>query len=176
MTVKVDVHSELLGAYPWTGTKVPPTAADNVQDTAAYEDGTLVFRDGANEALAASDAHSGRAARSGLGFRGPQPGTVCKDGDKVAPSACDDGPHGRGAGGQLRYRVTVPAGGRETVWIAVAAGRRELDAALKTDPDEQLQAKIGRPHRARAAARGSTCPATARCRSRSTGASRTSPT
>ena len=59
----------------------------------------------------------------GPGFRGPQPGTACKDGDKVAPSACDDGPHGRGAGGQLRYRVTVAAGDRETVWIAVAAPR-----------------------------------------------------
>ena len=57
VTVKVDVHSELMGAYPWTGTKVPPTAADNAQDTAAYENGTLVFRDGLNEALAASTAH-----------------------------------------------------------------------------------------------------------------------
>jgi hypothetical protein len=67
---------------------------------------------------------------------------VCQDGDKVAPSACDDGPHGRGAGGQMRYRVTVGGGERETVWIAVAAGRRELDATLKSDPADQLQTKI----------------------------------
>jgi hypothetical protein len=140
VTVKVDVHSELLGAYPWTGTKVPPTSADNAQDTAAYENGTLIFRDGTAEALAASD-RTAASGEAGLGFRGPQPGTVCKDGDKVAPSACDDGPHGRGAGGQLRYRVTIPADGRETVWIAVAAGRRELDATLKTDPTKQLEAK-----------------------------------
>ena len=141
VTVKVDVHSELMGAYPWTGTKVPPTAADNAQDTAAYEDGTLIFRDGANEALAASN-RTALAGEAGAGFRGPQAGKACGDPDKVAPSACDDGPHGRGAGGQLRYRVTVAAGERETVWIAVAAGRRELDATLKTDPADQLQAKI----------------------------------
>jgi hypothetical protein len=48
VTVKVDVHSELMGAYPWTGTKVPPTAADNAPDTATYADGVLTFRDGAN--------------------------------------------------------------------------------------------------------------------------------
>ena len=141
VTVKVDVHSELMGAYPWTGTKVPPTAADNAQDTAAYENGTLVFRDGANEALAASN-RTALAGEAGAGFRGPQAGKACADADKVAPSACDDGPHGRGAGGQLRYRVTVRADERETVWIAVAAGRPELDATLKTDPADQLQAKI----------------------------------
>ena len=36
------------------------------------------------------------------------------------------------------------AGERETVWIAVAAGRPELDATLKTDPAAQLRAKIAR--------------------------------
>ena len=141
VTVKADVHSELMGAYPWTGTKVQPTAADNAQDTAAYENGTLVFRDGLNEALAASN-RTALSGEAGAGFRGPQGATVCHDGDKVPPSACDDGPHGRGAGGQLRYRVTVGARKRETVWLAVAAGRRELDATLKSDPDAQLAAKI----------------------------------
>ena len=129
VTVKVDVHSELLGAYPWTGSKDHPTAADNLQDTAAFRDGALVFTDAG--ALPGAEAHDYTAlvastrtpdgADLGPGFRGPQPGTVCKDGDKVAPSACDDGPLGKGAGGQLRYNVTVAAKGRETVWIAVAA-------------------------------------------------------
>ena len=30
VTVKVDVHSELIGAYPWTGSVGHPTAADNL--------------------------------------------------------------------------------------------------------------------------------------------------
>lgn len=140
VTVKVDVHSELLGAYPWTSTKVPPTAADNAQDTATYENGTLIFRDGASEARAASN-RTPIGGEAGLGYRGPQPGRVCHDGDNVPPSACDDGPHGRGAGGQLRYRVTVPADERRTVWVAVAAGKRELDATLRRSPARQLQAK-----------------------------------
>ncbi len=156
VTVKVDVHSELLGAYPWTGSKDHPTAADNLQDTAAFRDGALVFTD--TGALPNAEAHDYTAlvastrtpegADLGPGFRGPQPGTVCKDGDTVAPSACDDGPHGKGTGGQLRYKVTVPAKGREAVWIAVAgsdagmtAAKRELTMALR-DPDAQLATKI----------------------------------
>ena len=149
VTVKVDVHSELMGAYPWTGSKGHPTAADNLQDSAAYRNGRLVFTDegtlpGAEPHEYAAFVASTRRPISGEigpGFRGPQPGTACKDGDQVAPSACDDGPHGKGAGGQLRYRVTVPADGRETVWIAVAATERDLAAALR-DPDALLQRKI----------------------------------
>jgi hypothetical protein len=64
------------------------------------------------------------------------------------PSECDDGPFGRGAGGQLRYQVTVPAGGSATLWVAVAGSdkgparaRSELAAALR-DPNRQLAAKI----------------------------------
>ena len=84
-----------------------PTAADNLQDSAAFRDGALVFTD--TGSLPGAEAHDYTAlvgstrtpegADLGPGFRGPQPGTVCKDGDKVAPSACDDGPHGKGTGG-----------------------------------------------------------------------------
>ncbi len=156
VTVKVDTHSELLGAYPWSGSTGHPTAADNLQDSAAFRDGALVFTD--TGSLPGAEAHDYTAlvgstrtpegADLGPGFRGPQPGTVCKDGDTVAPSACDDGPHGKGTGGQLRYKVTVPAKGREAVWIAVAgsdagmtAAKRELTMALR-DPDAQLATKI----------------------------------
>ena len=64
------------------------------------------------------------------------------------PSACDDGPFGKGAGGQLRYRVTVGARDSETLWVAVMGSdkgpreaRAELRAALR-DPDRELAAKI----------------------------------
>ena len=60
---------------------------------------------------------------------------------------CDDGPFGKGAGGQLRYRVTLGSRTAQTVWIAVAGSdrgvadaRKELAAALE-DPDAQLAAK-----------------------------------
>ena len=35
VTVKVDVHSELMGAYPWTASQGHPTAADNLIDIPA---------------------------------------------------------------------------------------------------------------------------------------------
>jgi hypothetical protein len=155
VTVKVDVHSELMGAYPWTGSTGHPTAGDNLIDIPAYQDGRLVFTDrgtlsGAQPHDYAAIVGSTRppeAGETGAGFRGPQPGTVCTSDQEVAPSVCDDGPHGKGVGGQLRYRVTIGARAVETVWVAIAGSdrgvddaRRELDAALQ-DPTAQLTAK-----------------------------------
>ena len=87
------------------------------------------------------------AGEVGPDHRGPQPGAICKDGDKSAPSVCDDGPFGKGTGGQLRYRVTLGSRTAQTVWIAVAGSdrgvadaKKELAKALK-DPDAQLAAK-----------------------------------
>ena len=64
------------------------------------------------------------------------------------PSQCDDGPFGKGTGGQLRYSVELPAGGSKTVWVAVAGSdkglapaRAELQKALD-DPAGKLAAKI----------------------------------
>jgi hypothetical protein len=156
VTVKVDVHSELLGAYPWTGSQGHPTAADNQADLAAFQDGQLVFTDrgtlpGAQPhdyaAVVASTRPPDGGGEVGAGYRGPQPGTVCAADAQGAPSTCDDGPHGKGVGGQLRYRVTVAARSVETVWVAVAGSdrglvdaRRELTAALQ-NPDQLLAAK-----------------------------------
>ncbi|MDA0163348.1 hypothetical protein OM076_23940 [Solirubrobacter ginsenosidimutans] len=142
VTVKADVHSELMTAYPWGWTT--PNADDaNLADTAAVDHGALVFSDAtAGSAYAASD-RALLSADTGPGFRGPQPGTICTAADSTSPpSACDDGPFGKGAGGELRYKVTVGPRSRETVWIAVAAGRGDLDGALR-DPDRQLAAKAG---------------------------------
>ena len=157
VTVKVDVHSELMGAYPWTGSAGHPTAADNLIDIPAYQDGRLVFTDRArcparkphDYAALVGSTRAPEAGETGAGFRGPQPGTVCAAPTaRSPPSACDDGPHGKGVGGQLRYRVTIGARGVETVWIAVAGSNRGLDDArneLNTalqDPDAQLTAKL----------------------------------
>jgi hypothetical protein len=159
VTVKVDAHSELMTEYPWGFENVMPHARDNLPDTAQFDGEALVFRDqGAlphpnapqhdYAALVASntDPLGGETGNSPNDYRGPQGTNVCTA--QEPPRACDDGPFGRGKGGQLRYRVTVPGRGSETLWIAVAGSdngltpaRRELAAALR-DPGEQLAAKV----------------------------------
>ncbi|MDA0173958.1 hypothetical protein OJ998_32955 [Solirubrobacter taibaiensis] len=136
-TVKVDVHSELLPAYPWSGSEGHPTAADNGQDTVTAADGVLSFADGAHTAFAGG-SQPATGAETGPGFRGPRPGRVCGSDEKAPPSACDDGPIGRGAGGQLRYTVKLDE--PVTLWFAVAATRADLAKALK-DPDKTLRDK-----------------------------------
>jgi hypothetical protein len=156
-TVKVDAHSELLGAYPWGFSGVTPNASDNIADIGSFTGSALQFTDdgalpGAPihnyAALVAANATpaSGEAAVSGGAYRGPQGSNVCSADE--APSKCDDGPFGKGTGGELRYAVTVPAGGSKTLWVAAAGSDKglgeaqsELGAALQ-DPDGQLAAKI----------------------------------
>ena len=159
VTVKVDAHSELMTEYPWSFDGVVPNARDNVPDTAEFDAdaGTLVFRDQGSlpnapqhdyAALVASDRDpdAGETGSSANEYRGPQGTNVCSA--QEMPSQCDDGPFGRGKGGQLRYEVTVPGGGSRTLWVAVAGSdkglapaRDELEAALR-DPARQLAAKI----------------------------------
>jgi hypothetical protein len=157
LTVKVDAHSELLGAYPWGFTGVTPNASDNIPDQGSFTGSALQFTD--DGALPGAPTHhyaalvaasqapaSGEAAASGGAFRGPQGSNVCSA-DEM-PSACDDGPFGKGTGGELRYSVTVPADGSKTLWVAAAGSdnglgeaQSELAAALQ-DPAGQLAAKI----------------------------------
>ena len=64
------------------------------------------------------------------------------------PSACDDGPFGKGTGGQLDYNVKLPANGSTTLWIAAAGSdqglsdaKTQLAGALK-NPGRELSDKI----------------------------------
>jgi hypothetical protein len=161
VTVKVDAHSELMGAYPWGFSGVVPNASDNLPDHGAFDGNSLVSTDNGSigsgapvhhyAALVGSDRRpdAGAAAAAGGNFRGPQSGKTCAASDSTSPpSACDDGPFGKGTGGVLRYRVTIPAHGSSTLWIAVAgsdqglaAARSELAGALG-DPGRELAAKI----------------------------------
>jgi hypothetical protein len=168
VTVKVDAHSELLSAYPWGFTGVTPNASDNIADHGAYASGALQFTDdgalpGAPEhhyaALVGSNRTpaSGEAAETGGAYRGPQGANVCSA--QEPPSACDDGPFGKGTGGELRYSVTVPGGASRTVWVAVAGSdkgigpaRSELAAALR-DPAGALAARSPRARACRAGRR-----------------------
>jgi hypothetical protein len=165
VTVKVDAHSELMGAFPWGFSGVTPNASDNAPDHGSYASGALAFTDdgalsdGSNPpvqhhyaALVASNRTpaSHDVADTGGNFRGPQSGdNACVASDGTSPpSVCDDGPFGNGTGGELRYSVTIPAGASRTLWIAVAGSDRgladaqsQLGAAL-SDPPGELRAKI----------------------------------
>jgi hypothetical protein len=161
-TVKVDAHSELMTAYPWSFTGVTPNASDNLPDHGAYATGELRFTDDGALPDGAPEHHyaalvkaanatptSGTAAAQNGNFRGPQPGTVCAASDGTSPpSACDDGPFGKGTGGELTYSITVPANGSTTLWVGAAGSdsgmsdaQQQLDAALN-DPAQELNDKI----------------------------------
>jgi hypothetical protein len=157
----VDAHSELMGQYPWGFTGVTPNASDNLPDTGRFNGRHLQFTD--DGALPGAPEHHyaalvGTALKPDSGeigdqFWGPQPGHRCTGTEPGAPadpkpSACDDGPFGRGTGGQLTYTLSLPAAGSKTVWLAVAGSdkglaraRGELARVLK-DPAGQLAAKV----------------------------------
>jgi len=160
-TLTIDAHSELMGQYPWGFTGVTPNASDNIPDRGRFDGHDLTFTD--NGALPGAPVHhyaavvgTARTPTSGaIGhqFWGPQPGHRCTGTEPGAPaepkpSACDDGPFGRGTGGELRYSLPLPAGGSRTIWLAVAgsdhglaAAHHQLALALQ-HPTAALQAKI----------------------------------
>jgi hypothetical protein len=163
-TVMVDAHSELLTAYPWGFSGVSPNAADNPADEAAYDDDhALVFREPPPHpngdthewaALVAANRDPTSGVAGDAPHRGDQGDTECAGDDgQSMPSQCDDGPFGAGKGGQLRYALTIPAGGTQTLWVAVAgsdeglaAARDELAAAL-VNPQAALERKIAKRER-----------------------------
>lgn len=160
-TLSIDAHSELMGQYPWGFDGVIPNASDNLPDKGTFDGRNLVFTD--DGALPGAPTHHyaalvGMAATPASGatgpqFWGPQPGHRCTGTEPGAPadpkpSACDDGPFGRGTGGELTYSVSLPAGDSKTVWLAVAGSdsgvsnaRQELQRVL-ANPARELAAKI----------------------------------
>jgi hypothetical protein len=152
--VKVDTHSEVMSHYPWAWTT--PNAGDfNLADTGAFSDGVLEFHDtGTPHANAGPHdwvAVVGSNPRPDDGTAGP--GHWGSQTEPVVCTAesqfyCDEGPFGKGTGGQLTYHVRVPAHGTKTLWVGVAgsdkgaaAARSELGAAL-ADPARALARKI----------------------------------
>jgi hypothetical protein len=157
----VETHSELMGQYPWGFTGVTPNASDNVADQGSFDGSRLLFTD--DGALPGAPPHHYAAAvgtsltptggQIGDQFWGPQPGHRCTGTEPGAPadpkpSACDDGPFGKGTGGQLTYSVDLPAGGSRTIWLGVAGSdhgsaqaQQEL-AALLADPSAALAEKV----------------------------------
>jgi hypothetical protein len=135
-SLKMDAHSELMGAYPWGETN--PSQTDyNMEDSVTVEGGKLLFREQGTPPVANALPHDWAAvvgsdltptgSATGEDFRGPQdpvgPDELCPASGPDAPPAparCDDTAYGKGKGGQLRYDVTVPAGASKTVWFAVS--------------------------------------------------------
>ena len=169
VSVAVDVHSELMSHYPWAWTK-PGADEFNLPDTGSFDaaTGALTFRDqgtshpsaGAHDwaAMVASTRRPASGA-TGPGHFGPQGEggvEICQDDgvpDERKAKTCDDGPFGKGTGGELRYSVRVPAGRTRTVWVGVAgsetgpAGARTELGKLLNDPGRQLARKIARRER-----------------------------
>ena len=148
-----------MGQFPWGFKGLVPNASENLPDHGAFTRGALQFTD--DGALTGSPVHHYAAlvgsdrtpiSRRGRADRRRVPraaGRARLPGRRPsAPSVCDDGPFGHGTGGQLRYRVKVPAHGARTVWIAAAgsdkglgAARAEFAKALR-DPKRALAAKV----------------------------------
>ncbi|MBA2558821.1 MAG: glycogen debranching protein, partial [Propionibacteriales bacterium] len=155
----LDAHSELMLSYPW-GETTPSQLTVNRRDTGSVVGRTLVFRERAGDTspLGAHDwaavvGSSLTPTGSSLGpdHRGPQdPAVICPPSGtpEVAPTRCDDTAYGAGTGGQLRYRVHVPAGRAVTVWFTVAGSDRGMANARATfrkvsrRPEALLQRKI----------------------------------
>lgn len=133
--LSVDAHSELMGQYPWGFTGVTPNASDNLPDKGSFNGQSLEFTD--DGALPGAPVHHyaalvGTSMKPDTGvvgdqFWGPRPGHRCTGTEHGAPaepkpSSCDDGPFGRGTGGELTYTLSLPACGSRTVWVGVAGG------------------------------------------------------
>src|SRR5207248_1840747 len=89
-------------------------------DTAPHHWAAIV-----GSSLTPSGGTAAAACASGAAcFRGPQdPPVVCGPSGPNAPPEpyrCDDTAYGKGAGGQLRYDLTIHEKTTQTVWFAVA--------------------------------------------------------
>jgi hypothetical protein len=138
----VDAHSELMSAYPW-GETTPSQLTYNLPDTASFDGRHLVFREVGTPPVANATRHDWAAivgsslrplaARTGTAFRGPQdPPVICPTSGPntpAPPTRCDDTAYGKGAGGQLRYAIDLPARTNRTVWFTVAGSDKGLAAA-----------------------------------------------
>jgi hypothetical protein len=146
ITLRADAHSELLSSYPW-GETTPSQIEVNLADSVSVQGRHLLFRDNGKPqssnfeshdwAAAFGSALSPYASKTGRDFRGPQdPAVICPASGPSAPpqpERCDDTEYGKGAGGQLAYKVRLRAGEVRTVWFAVggsASGPAQASAEL----------------------------------------------
>ncbi len=135
VAVTADAHSEVSAAYPWAST-TPTWDQFNHQNTVSAANGVITFNQEQTPWYAdvgAATAPSGTA--TGSGYWGPT-------------SAGDQSVFGtKGEGGQLTWKLAVPAAGR-TLWLGVSgsqSGSAGAGQALQTalaNPAGLLRSKI----------------------------------
>ena len=169
VTVKVDAHSELMGAYPWGFTGVTPNASDNIARPRRLHGRALQFTDdGALPARrstttrrsSAPTARRPRATaggRTGGAYRGPQgatvPGRRPVGAERLRRRAVRQGHRRRAALQRHRARRgSRRCGSPSPARTRASAARGELAAALR-DPAGELRRqgrarrKLRPPHR-----------------------------
>jgi hypothetical protein len=159
--LRMDAHSELMGAYPWGETN-PSQKTFNLEDTGSFDGQRLVFQEQGTPPVANAQSHDWAAVvgssltptggETGAGYRGPQdPPAICAappDPNDEPEGGCDDTKLGKGKGGQLRYQMNVPANTTQTVWFAVAGSESGVadataeQAAVLQDPQTLLEEKV----------------------------------
>src|SRR5215207_1404895 len=163
--LRVDAHSELMSNYPW-GWTTPNATEFNLPDSGQFEPGAgLLFREQGTPPKPNATAHDWAAVvraeagaellsgEAGPGHFGPQDGQAVCQPDAAWADPCKDSFAGKGAGGQLRYRIRLEAGVAKTVWFAVAgsesgpAAARATAAAALADPQALLDAKVAKRER-----------------------------
>lgn len=135
VSIWVDARSELMSAYPW-GETTPSQLTVNGQDEARYEGGALNFSEPGKQWTAAVVSQPApESGETGAGFRGPVSSPViCPpsgEDQPEPPDRCDDTAYGRGAGGRLRYRLRIPAGGERTLMVAVGGSENGGSSARR---------------------------------------------
>src|SRR6266480_4894900 len=156
--LNVDAHSELMDAYPW-GFTTPNQLDFNLPDTAAFNGKQLVFQENGTPPVANATPHSWAAVvgatgltpasgTTGSAFRGPQDPPVICPASGADIFRCDDTGFGKGAGGELTYKLMLHAKTSMTVWFTVAGSDQGLSAAqadyqaASADPAGELQTKV----------------------------------
>ena len=160
-TLDVDAHSELMSAYPW-GFTSPNQVSFNLPDSVTFNGKQLVFREVGTPPVANATPHDWAAVvgatsltpasgTTGSAFRGPQdPPVICPVPPGPDQFRCDDTGFGKGAGGELTYKLKLHANRPLTVWFTVAGSDQGLSAAqaeyraASADPTDELQAKVRR--------------------------------
>ena len=153
----LDAHSELMSAYPW-GWTTPNAGTFNLQDTGAYDQGALLFRETGTPPVPNASEHDWAALVAGsrtpqsheLGPEPPRPAGPGRrlPADGPAPPTCDDGAFGKGTGGQLRWQVQLVRNEPTTLWFAVAgsdqgvAARPSRATKALADPEAALAQKV----------------------------------
>ncbi len=144
VTVDVDVHSELLTAYPWSSSEGHPTAADNGQDTVAAEGSALAFRDGALTAFAGSDRSPRRPSSSAPASVARAPASSARGRRRRLPS----GVRRRPDRPRRRRAPALPRGGRREAEDGVDRRRRHARRPRRRSPRTRTRCSSARSPRA----------------------------